>query len=428
MAGWFDEQIKNRIKYDEEGFQNAFAQLSSVVMGRSAISDALGTDRLKTKNAIDEIFKYYHVKPVSLPEDIEDMNDQLEYLLRPAGIMRRTVKLEGKWWRNAIGPMLGQTKNGDVVALTPAGLNGYQYYDYESGKNIRLSGKTSQCIQAEAFCFYRPLPLKKLGLKDLIRYIVTTLSRADIWLVALASLTVSLLGMFSPYATKLLFDQVIPSGEAGLLLPMAVLLLGVSVSSVMIGIVKSLLMTRVQTKMNIPVQAAAMSRLLSLPAAFFKAYNAGELSSRLNAVSQLCQMLSNALLSTGLTALFSFVYIFQMTGYAPALVGPALLVIFVQLAVTAVTGLVQIKLNRRSMKLGAKLSGITFASFSGVQKIKLAGAERRIFAKWAETYRQGAELAYNRPRLSSSSPSSRGSYRSPARSRFITAPPCQPSR
>lgn len=110
MAGWFDEQIKNRIKYDEEGFQNAFAQLSSVVMGRSAISDALGTDRLKTKNAIDEIFKYYHVKPVSLPEDIEDMNDQLEYLLRPAGIMRRTVKLEGKWWRNAIGPMLGQTK------------------------------------------------------------------------------------------------------------------------------------------------------------------------------------------------------------------------------------------------------------------------------------------------------------------------------
>ena len=38
--GWFDEQIKDRIRYDEEGFQNAFAQLSSVVLGKSLISSA----------------------------------------------------------------------------------------------------------------------------------------------------------------------------------------------------------------------------------------------------------------------------------------------------------------------------------------------------------------------------------------------------
>ncbi|MEA4890103.1 MAG: NHLP bacteriocin export ABC transporter permease/ATPase subunit [Clostridiaceae bacterium] len=397
MAGWFDEQIKNRIQYDEEGFQSAFAQLSSVVMGKSAISDALSTDRLKTKNAIEEILKYYHVKLIPLPEDIEGMNDQLEYLLRPTGIMRRVVKLERKWWRNAVGPMLGQTKDGDVVALIPAGLNGYKFFDYESGKDIKLSRKTCKLLRDEAFCFYRPLPLKKLGLKDLVRYIITTLSCADIFLIIMASLGVSLLGLFSPYATRLLFDQVIPSGELGLLLPMTVLLLGVSVSSIMIGIVKSLLMTRVQTKMNIPVQAAAMSRLFSLPAAFFKEYNSGELSARLSAVSQLCQMLSSALLSTGLTTLFSFIYIFQMMGFAPALVGPAMLVILIQLAVTTATGLLQIKLNRRRMKLGAKLNGLTFSSFSGVQKIKLAGAERRIFAKWAETYKQGAEISYNPP-------------------------------
>lgn len=397
MAGWFDEQIKNRIRYDEEGFLDAFAQLSSIVMGKSAISDSLNTDRLKTKNAIDEILKYYHVKPAPLSEDIEDMNDQLEYLLRPTGIMRRPVKLEGKWWHNAVGPMLGQTKNGDVVALLPAGLNWYKFYDYESGRDIRLSEKTGKLIQSAALCFYRPLPLKKLGLRDLILYIASTLSRADILLVTMASLGVSLLGLFSPYATRLLFDQVIPSGEPGLLLPMAVLLIGVSVSSIMVGIVKTLLMMRVQTKINIPVQAAAMSRLLLLPAAFFKEYNAGELSSRLSAVSQLCQMLSSTVLSTGLTALFSFIYLLQMAGFAPALVGPALLIIFAQLAVTIATGLLQIRLNRRRMKLGAKLSGLTFASFSGVQKIKLAGAERRVFSKWAETYKQGAELSYNPP-------------------------------
>jgi NHLM bacteriocin system ABC transporter ATP-binding protein len=395
--GWFDEQIKNRIRYDEEGFRNAFARLSSVVLGKSAISDALNSDRLKTKNAIEEILKFYHVKPVELPDEIEDMNDQLEYLLRPTGIMRRVVRLNGKWWRDAIGPMLGQTKSGDVVALIPAGFNGYEYFDCASGKKVRLSGKTAGLLQEEAFCFYRPLPLKKLGLTDLAKYIVRSLSRADIAAVALASLGVSLLGMFSPYATRLVFDKVIPSGQTGLLLPVAVLLLGVAISSIIVGITRTLLMARIQTKMNGPVSAAAMSRLLSLPAVFFKEYNAGELASRVSAIGQLCQMLANAFLSTGLTALFSFVYIFQMTGYAPALVAPALLTILAQLAVTVISSLVQIRISRKQMALGAKLNGLTFASFSGVQKIKLTGAERRVFAKWADAYRQQAELSYNPP-------------------------------
>jgi hypothetical protein len=122
--GWFDEQIKDRIRYDEEGVQNAFAQLSSVVLGKSVISAALNSDRLKTKNAIEEILKFYNTEPIELPEELEDLNDQLEYLLRPTGIMRRVVKLQGNWWRDAVGPMLGQTRSGDVVALIPAGWGG----------------------------------------------------------------------------------------------------------------------------------------------------------------------------------------------------------------------------------------------------------------------------------------------------------------
>ena len=397
--GWFDEQINNRIRYDEEGFQNVFAQLSSVVLGKSVISDALNTNRLKTKNAIEEILKFYDAKPIELPEEIEDMNDQLEYLLRPTGIMRRVVKLQGSWWRDAVGPMLGQTKNGDVVALIPVGLAGYEFFDYESGEKVRLSWKTRDKLQEEAFCFYRPLPLKKLGLGDLAKYIMKTLSKADLIFVALAGLGVSLLGLFSPYVTRLIFDQLIPAGETGLLLPVAFLLLGVTISSILIGITRTLIMTRVQTKMNIPVESAAMSRLLSLPAIFFKEYNAGELSSRVSAIRQLCQMLTNAFLSTGLTALFSFIYIFQMMSFAPAMVGPALLIILVQLAVTVITGLMQLNLNRRQMILSAKLNGLTFASFSGVQKIKLAGAERRVFTKWAGAYKQQAELSYNPPAL-----------------------------
>lgn len=84
---------------------------------------------------------------------------------------------------------------------------GAGFFDYETGEKLRLSRKTRDKLQEEAFCFYRPLPLKQLGLADLLQYIVKTLSAADILMAALAGLGVSLLGLFTPYITKLIFDS-----------------------------------------------------------------------------------------------------------------------------------------------------------------------------------------------------------------------------
>jgi len=80
-------------------------------------------------------------------------------------------------------------------------------------------------------------------------------------------------------------------------------------------------------------------------------------------------------------------------------VAPALLVILAQLAVTVVSSLIQLDLTRRQLTTNARLSGLTFASFNGVQKIKLAGAERRVFAKWAGLYKDQADLSFNPPAL-----------------------------
>jgi ABC-type bacteriocin/lantibiotic exporter with double-glycine peptidase domain len=49
------------------------------------------------------------------------------------------------------------------------------------------------------------------------------------------------------------------------------------------------------------------------------------------------------------------------------------------------------------MELSAGLSGTVTALLGGIQKIKLAGAEDRAFAKWAHGYADYARSAYNRP-------------------------------
>ena len=227
--GWFDEQIRDRKHNDDEAFAEAFANMASAVTGRK-IEASLNNDRAVTKDAIDEILRYYHVKSREVPDEIGDVNEQLEYLMRPFGIMRRTVTLEEGWYRDAVGAMLGVLReSGRVVALIPTGISGYSYFDYDTGKRKKINHKNQQLFEAEAIAFYKPFPLKKISLPSLASYIVRTLSASDFVMIALATLALSLIGMFSPMISKLLFDRVLTSGSVRLLIAITVFSVCVSI-------------------------------------------------------------------------------------------------------------------------------------------------------------------------------------------------------
>lgn len=395
--GWFDEQIRQRKQHDDDVFSDSFVNMASAVMG-AKVSAALNDTGAATKSAIDEILKFYHVKSREIPDGIKDKNEQLEFLLRPYGIMRRTVKLEGAWYRDAVGAMLGVFKSdGSVVALLPTGLSGYSYFDAKTGKRKKINRKNRGLFEEEAVAFYKPFPLKKLGISSLLKFILQTLSVSDFVLIALATLAVSLIGLFSPRLNKLLFSDVLSSGSVRLLAALAVFMVAVSVSSMLISSVKGLITARINTKLSVSVEAATMMRVMSLPADFFKEYSSGELSSRAMQISALCNMIISAVLSTGLTSIFSLIYISQIFVYAPALVVPALTVILVTIAFSVVSSLLQMRLSKKQMELEGKESGLTYALITGIQKIKLAGAEKRAFARWGNCYAESAKLSYDPP-------------------------------
>lgn len=395
--GWFDEQIKQRKQSDNEIFQESFLSMTDAVLG-SKTAASIGSDEAKADDAIHAILRYYGVKPQEIPPSVKGLDERLEYLLRPHGIMRRNVNLEKGWYKNAVGAMLGRrTDDGSAVALIPKGLSGYAYFDTATGKWTWVGRKNEILFAEEALCFYKPFPLKKLTIADLVRYIVSTLSAADLALVALATLAVSLVGLLTPRLNNLLFGTVIERADLVLLLGITVFMVSVTISSLLIGSVKSLLTTRVNTKMTLSVQAATMMRVMSLPPDFFKRYSSGELSSRSQQIQSLCSMLVSAVLGTGLTSLFSLLYITQIFSFAPTLVIPALAIILVTLAFSLLTTFAQMRYSKRQMELGAKESGMSYALITGVQKIRLSGAEKRAYARWAKLYAGQIALSYNPP-------------------------------
>ncbi|MCR4893081.1 MAG: NHLP bacteriocin export ABC transporter permease/ATPase subunit [Lachnospiraceae bacterium] len=395
--GWFDEQIRIRKKADNEAFEDAFVEIAGAVMGKR-LSDALHDERQETKDAFDEILKYYRVKSREVPDDIRDQKEVLEYLMRPYGIMRRPVKLEKGWYKDAFGPMLAVRKDNDsITALIPSGLNGYYMLDRHTGKKVRINSKNADLIDPEALAFYRPFPLKKMSIMDLLAFILKNFSYTDRAVVILLTMGVTLVGMLIPLLTEHLFDDVLVSESKTVLMAMAVFMLSVTVSRVMLNSAAKTMTARVSMKLDLTVEAATMMRVLSLPVSFFKDYSSGELSVRTRHVNSLCNMILSIGITSGLSSLFSLLYLPQIFYFAPELVVPSVTIMMLTVIVSIVTVLLQTHISRLHLEQSAKESGMGYAMISGIQKIKLSGAEKRAFARWGRLYAEGASLAYDPP-------------------------------
>ena len=395
--GWFEKQIKQRRDTDQQLFEDAIFHAAGVVLGKRTAAK-ISDEHIITKQAIDDILKYYHFKPVEFPKSIKTHDEQLDYCLHQHGLMKRPVTLEENWYRDAYGPLLAYTKDGhEPAALLPDRLTGYYYIDRTSGKRVKLSKKTAGHFDSEAYCFYRPFPQKKLKILDLILYMQQCITLNDAALIIFATFLVTGVGMLMPRITKALTGPVLQSGSAAMLVSIAVFMLCTAVSSQLIGTISNMLNARVQTKISLCVQSALMMRMLSLPANFFRKYSPGELTSRSQSVSQLCSLLLSLVLGTGFTSLVSLLYITQIFTFAPTLVVPSLLIILITVGFSVISSVVQLGISKRQMELGAKESGMSFAMLSGIQKIKLSGSEKRFFARWLNEYSEEAELTYSPP-------------------------------
>ena len=395
--GWFDEQIRQRAQGDQEVLEDSFFRMAAAVLDKWSAERA-EDERLVAREALDNILKYYHHKPVEIPEEITDVGEQIEYAIRPAGLMMRDVTLTEGWQNDAYGPMLGcMRESGKAVALLPGRVWGYWYRDPETGRRTRVTRKTAKLFRLEALCFYQPLPMKKLGIPDLLQYMRKSISQGDMLFLLLATLAVTLVGKIEPSVLNVVTGTILRSRRVSLMAGAGVFLLTAAFASQMIKIVRTLMMDRINTRTSLAVDASVMMRVLSLPVSFFRRYASGDLANRVGCVNSLCGMILDNILNLGLSSLLSLLYITDIFRFAPALVVPSILIILATVLVSVTTSLIQMGITRKKMKLAAQEQGMSFAVLNGIQKVRLSGSEKRVFARWGRLYAKDAQLEYNPP-------------------------------
>ncbi len=394
----FNINLKLKEFTDDEEFAEAIESLRDAVTSEH-LKNALDYHELGN-SVINEILKYFHfsVNNDPLPKKVKTLEEQLDYRLRPYGIMYRSVKLDDKWYKKSTLIMVTTMKeDGNAVILKPNRLGGYSLFDPLTNKKVKINKKIASALDDEAICFYPPLPLKSLTIKDLYHFMFQQLTVSDILLYVGVILALSLLGLLAPMFTKILFGEVLESKNTQALLALSIFITCYLVSSLCLKIYQNLMKSKISTRQDVIVQAALVSRMIHLPSSFFTNFSSGELYYKLQSAESICSTIFNTLGSTGLTSLFSIIYIGQISHYAKCLVLPSLLIIFSSFLLSLITSIVKSKHLLKQMNASAKTSGLTYATVKGIQKIKLTGSEKRMFAKWAKTYAKEANYQYNPP-------------------------------
>ena len=394
--GWFDEQIEDRKKQERRMLTDSYERLQLTVTGRKSGESFLeGED---VNDAIEALLKYFGIRERTIPANVRDLEGRLDYLLSSSDIMYRKVTLEEGWHEDAMGVLITNlTENGAVITVMRDAAGVYSYQDPLTGRTVHVTRAQEKKIGNEAYCFYRPLPLRKITLKDLIQYMASTLSSWDIAAFVMASMAITLVGMILPKLNHILMGEVVTYGSYQLLGAVIGFMFFATVGSFLLAIIKQLLLSRIRVKLSVNVQAAAMMRVLSLPPDFFKKYNSGELSQYLGYMNSLCTTLVDSIFSTAITGVFSLVYLTQIFSYARSLVIPSLVVTVLTLAIGIAANAAQAEINKEQMDLAAKERGLSYALINGIEKIRLSGAENRVFAKWIELYVRDADLKFNPP-------------------------------
>ncbi|SCW45527.1 NHLM bacteriocin system ABC transporter, ATP-binding protein [Ruminococcaceae bacterium YRB3002] len=393
----FESQMDTRSRLDTEITEKAYAELASSVLPPDE-RVVYQTDNLERfDKTVSLCLQHYRLEAGEVHGNVPNPEERTDYICRPSGAMHRSVVLTKNWRKKTFGAMAGQLKDGTPVAILPRKMYGFDYVEPVTGKRIPVNSKTESQIDDRVILFYPPLPARPLTVRDIVGFIFGSFSQREYLKVFVAALVASLIGLMPAWVNQIAFGIVIPSGKAYLIMPIAALLLGVTISTLLINTGRSLLINRVTTRFQVNMEAAIYARVLMFPSSFFRKYSSGNLSNRIMKLSQLTQELTSLVLGVGLNALLSMVYIGQIFHYTPELTGTAFLIVLLQTVFIVASIRVTARFEMKTMNSGAKLSGTVTTLLNGIQKIKLSGAENRAFAKWAHEYAEYAHSAYNRP-------------------------------
>ena len=204
--------------------------------------------------------------------------------------------------------------------------------------------------------------------------------------VLAASLVLQLLNLAQPLVMQQIFDKVIGQQNLDTLYTLGLILLAVSLFQGLLGAVRTYLFADTTNRIDITLGAEVIQHLLRLPLRYFDRRPVGELQTRLAELEKIRGFLTGSLLTLGLDAVFSLIYISVMVFYSGVLTAVSLGVIPLFLALTYIASPAIKGQLRKAAEKNAVTQSLLVEALNGVQTIKAQNAENTVRWRWQKSY------------------------------------------
>jgi NHLM bacteriocin system ABC transporter ATP-binding protein len=395
-----EEHWRERAEADRSQMQSALARLATV-MEPAAPTSFLDVEMDEEHALLSACRLVGRAQGLTIqsPPGGRRSADPLGDIARASRIRVRQVVLRDEWWRADSGPLLAYRQDGRPVALLPrrAGpwpwSGRYELVDSLTGERTQVTPEVAAALVPLAHILYPPLPTRALTALDLFRLGFRG-GVTDLLTVVLAGFGLGVLSLVVPLVTGVLFNTVIPGAERGQLGQLGLVLLGCALAAALFLLVQKVTVLRLEGKWDGSVLSAIWDRLLRLPASFFRRYSSGDLAERAMGLDIIRRTLSGAAISSilvGLSSLFSLGLLFYYdSGLAWVAVGLALL----SVAATLVAWRLAVRHQRQIAHHQGRIAGMVLEFTTAIAKLRVAGAERRAFARWARAFSAQRDAAF----------------------------------
>ena len=398
-------RFQQRNQLNRQVAESAFGSLANVLDTKVAEKKVVETKLFESNNTLlIAAGAVGHAKGIRInpPSDAEDLNrvkDPLDAIARASLFRTRRVILDGKWWQEEYGPLLGyRLQDRSPIALLPKKNNyfnqgsNYFLFDPESRQKKEIDEVIADDISPEAYMFYRPLPPLVYKATEVFRFGVEGYEK-ELIAIFVFGIIGTLLGMVTPQATAMLINNAIPDSDRVLLWQIGLALFAAAFGKSLFQLAQGFVSLRVENAADSNLQPAVWDRLLQLSPAFFRQYSSGDLLTRLLAVKQVREQLSGATQRTLLSGIFALLNLVLMFVYSVKLAFVGLGISILTIIVTVVSTRLLVKQQRRQEELDGEINSLTVELIGGVSKLKVAAAEERAFAAWAHKYSQRLKLS-----------------------------------
>ncbi|MFE5599222.1 NHLP bacteriocin export ABC transporter permease/ATPase subunit [Streptomyces coelicoflavus] len=327
-----------------------------------------------------------------------DRLDPVERIALASRVRTRSVRLEDRWWRDDVGPLVGhRTLSGAPVALLWR-RGGYVAVHPATGRETPVEKANAGEFEPRAVMFYRPLPERRLSPLRLLRFCLTG-TRRDLTGLLLAGLVTVGLGALVPVATGKVLGEFVPKAQTGLIAQVCLAVMLSSVVAAAFMLLQNLTILRLEGRIEATLQPAVWDRLLRLPTKFFTGRSTGELASAAMGISAIRRLLAGVGPTVAQSVTVGAVNLVLLLWFSVPMALAAIGMLVVVAGVFLALGLWQVRWQRRLVKLTNKLNNQAFQTLRGLPKLRVAAAENYAYAAWAEQFAHSRELQQRAGRI-----------------------------